>query len=207
VKPWYEAFRFGLSDLGYSEGQSIAIEHRSADGQADRLPALATELANLKPKIIVASGSSAAIAARNATETIPIVFTYATDPIGVGLIASLAHPGGNVTGQSNQSPGLVGKRLQILAELVPGVSNFGIVWSPSFLANHADYAEMQQAAATLNLTLTSLEVTRPADFDAVFKEAATRTSGVAVLSGPLIFAHARASRGGGCAAQDTGHLL
>jgi putative ABC transport system substrate-binding protein len=91
VKPWYEAFRFGLSDLGYSEGKSIAIEHRSADGQADRLPALATELASLQPKIIVASGSSAAIAARNATETIPIVFTYATDPIGVGLIASLAH--------------------------------------------------------------------------------------------------------------------
>jgi putative ABC transport system substrate-binding protein len=189
VKPWYEAFRLGLSDLGYSEGQSIAIEHRSADGQADRLPALAIELASLKPKIIVTSGSPATVAARKATETIPIVFTFATDPVGLGLIASLAHPGGNVTGQSNQAPGLVGKRLQILAELVPGVSNFGIVWSPSFLANHADYAEMQQAAATLNLTLTSLEVTRPADFDAVFKEAATRTSGVAVLSGPLIFAH------------------
>lgn len=189
VKPWYEAFRLGLSDLGYSEGQSIAIEHRSADGQADRLPALAAELASLKPKIIVASGSAAAIAARNATETIPIVFAYATDPVGVGLIASLAHPGGNVTGQSNQSPGLVGKRLQILSELVPGASNFGVVWSPSFHVSHNDYAEMQQAAATLNLTLTSLMVTRPADFDAVFREAATRTSGVAVLSGPLIFAH------------------
>jgi putative ABC transport system substrate-binding protein len=192
VKPWYDAFRLGLSDLGYSEGQSIAIEHRSADGQADRLPVLATELASLKPKIIVTSGSPAAIAARNATETIPIVFTFATDPIGLGLIASLAHPGGNATGQSNQSPGLVGKRLQILAELVPGVSNFAVVWSSSFVANHADYAEMQQAAATLNLTLTSLEVTRPTDFDAVFKEAAARTSGVAVLSGPLIFAHREA---------------
>jgi len=192
VKPWYEAFRQGLSDLGYSDGQSIAIEHRSADGQADRLPALAAELLSLKPKVIVTSGSPAAIAARNATETIPIVFTFATDPIGIGLIKSLAHPGGNVTGQSNQSPGLVGKRLQILAELVPGSSNFGIVWSPSFLANHADYAEMKQAAATLNLTLTSLEVVRPADFDNAFKEAATRTSGVAVLSGPLIFARREA---------------
>jgi putative ABC transport system substrate-binding protein len=189
VKPWYEAFRLGLSDLGYSEGQSITIDYRSADGQADRLPALAIELASLKPKIIVTSGSPAAVAARNATQTIPIVFTFATDPIGLGLVASLAHPGSNVTGQSNQSPGLVGKRLQILAELVPGVSNFGVVWSPSSFASHADYAEMEQAAATLNLTLTSLEVKRPADFDAVFKEAATRTSGVAVLSGPLIFAH------------------
>ncbi len=135
VKPWYEAFRLGLSDLGYSEGQSIAIEHRSAEGQADRLPVLAAELASLKPKVIVASGSAAAVVARNATETIPIVFTYATDPVGLGLIASLSHPGGNVTGQSNQSPGLVGKRLQILAELVPGASNFGVVWSPSFAAN------------------------------------------------------------------------
>jgi putative ABC transport system substrate-binding protein len=121
VTPWYEAFRLGLSDLGYSEGQSIAIEHRSADGLADRLPALAIELASRKPKIIVTSGSAATVAARNATETIPIVFTFATDPVGLGLIATLAHPGGNVTGQSNQSPGLVGKRLQILAEVVPGV--------------------------------------------------------------------------------------
>src|SRR4051812_21467857 len=80
LTPWYEAFRLGLSDLGYAEGQSIVIEHRSADGQADSLPALAAELASLKPKIIVASGSAAAVAARNATETIPIVFAYATDP-------------------------------------------------------------------------------------------------------------------------------
>jgi putative ABC transport system substrate-binding protein len=189
VKPWYEAFRSGLGDLGYSEGQSIAIEHRSADGAADRLPGLAAELAALTPAIIVASGSAAAVAASKATATIPIVFTYATDPIGLGLIASLAHPDGNVTGQSNQSPGLVGKRLQILAELVPGASSFGVVWSPSFLANHTDHAEMQQAAVTLNRTLISLEVTGPGDFDRVFREAAARTGGVAVLSGPLIFAH------------------
>lgn len=189
VAPWYEAFRQGLSDLGYAEGQSIAIEHRSAAGRADRLPALAAELAGLNPKVIVTSGSPAAVAAKNATATIPIVFAFATDPVGVGLVASLARPGGNVTGQSNQSPGLVGKRLELLAEIVPGVSSFGVIWTPSFLANHADFAEMQQAATALNLTLASLKVTQPGDFDAVFGEAAARTRGVAVLSGPLIFAN------------------
>ena len=189
LTPWYEAFRLGLSDLGYIGGQSIVIELRSAPGQADRLPTLAAELVSLKPKVIVTSGSPATLAARNATATIPIVFTFATDPVGLGLIASLARPGGNVTGQSNQGPGLVGKRLQLLAEIVPGASNYGVVWTPSFAANHADFAEMQQAAASLNLTLGSFEVTRPADFDPVFREAASRTSGVAVLSGPLIFAN------------------
>jgi len=189
LTPWYEAFRLGLSDLGYSEGQSIVIEHRSAAGQTERLPSLAAELVGLKPKVIVTSGSAATVAARNVTATIPIVFTFATDPVGLGLIASLARPGGNVTGQSNQGPGLTGKRLRLLAEIVPGVSNFGVVWTPSYTANHADFGEMQQAAATLNLTLASFEVTRPADFDPVFKEAASRTSGVAVLSGPLIFAN------------------
>jgi putative ABC transport system substrate-binding protein len=186
---WYDAFRRGLSDLGYTEGKSIALEYRSAEGHAERLPSLAAELVNLGPKLIVASGSPATVAAKGATATIPVVFTYATDPVGVGIIASLARPGGNVTGQSNQGPGLVGKRLQLLAEIVPVASKFGVVWTPSFTANHADFAEMQQAAASLNLTLASLEVTRPADFDPVFKEAADRTSGVAVLSGPLIFAN------------------
>jgi len=187
--PWYEAFRRGLSDVGYIEGQSIALEHRSAPGQAERLPSLAAELVSLKPKVIVTSGSSATLAARSATTTIPIVFAYATDPVGLGLVASIARPGGNVTGQSNQGPGLVGKRLQLLAEVVPGASNYGVVWTSSFTANHADFAEMQRAAASLNLTLSSFEVTRPSDFDAVFKEAASRTSGVVVLSGPLIFAN------------------
>ncbi|MFL5219183.1 MAG: ABC transporter substrate-binding protein, partial [Microvirga sp.] len=189
LPPWYAAFEGGLNDLGYVQGRAIAIEHRSAAGQAERLPALAAELVSLQPKVIVTSGSPAAVAASKATATIPIVFTFATDPVGLGLVASLARPGGNITGQSNQGPGLVGKRLQVLAEMVPGASRFAVVWTPSFAANHADFGEMQKAAATLGLVLQSLEVTRPSGFDAAFKEAATRTSGVAVLSGPLIFAH------------------
>jgi putative ABC transport system substrate-binding protein len=186
---WYDAFQRGLKDLGHVQGETIAVEHRSAAGQADRLPPLAAELASLQPRVIVASGSPAAIAARSVTTTVPIVFTFATDPIGLGLVASLARPGGNITGQSNQGPGLVGKRLQLLAEMVPDVSDFGVVWTPSLTANHADFREMQEAAATLRLTLASFEVARPSDLDAAFNEAADRTKGVAVLSGPLIFTH------------------
>jgi putative tryptophan/tyrosine transport system substrate-binding protein len=118
----------------------------------------AAELVSLRPKVIVASGSPAAVAARNGTSTIPIVFTFATDPVGLGLIASLARPGGNITGQSNQGPGLVGKRLQLLAEMIPGASHFGVVWTPSLTANHADFGEMKEAAKTLRLVLDSFEV-------------------------------------------------
>src|SRR3954453_3416310 len=185
---WYQAFKQGLEDLGFVQHQTIAIEMRSAAGEAERLPALAAELVKLQPKVVVASGSPATVALRKATASIPIVFTFATDPISLGLVASLAHPGGNVTGQSNQSPGLVGKRLQLLSEIVPGASRFGVVWTPSFSANRADVREMQEAATALGLSLDSFELRRPSDLDAVFSQAATRTSAVAVLSGPLIFA-------------------
>jgi putative ABC transport system substrate-binding protein len=184
---WFDAFQNGLNYLGYVQGRTIAIESRSAAGQASRLPDLATELVRLQPKVIVASGSAAAAAAKSATATIPIVFTFATDPIALGLVASLARPGGNVTGQSNQAPGLVGKRLQFLAEILPGVSHFGVIWSPA--STQVDFREMQAAAVTLRLVLDSFEVTQPDDIDAAFKKAANRTGGVAVLSGPLIFTH------------------
>ena len=186
---WFKAFETGLNELGYVQGQNISIERRSAVGQVSRLPDLATELIHLQPKVIVTSGSSAVVVAKNATATIPIIFTYATDPVGLGLVASLSRPGGNITGQSNQAAGLVGKRLQHLAEMLPGVSRFGVVWSPSFSANHFDFREMQAAALALGVGLVSIEVTRPEDFEATFKKAAIDTGGVAVLSGPLIFSH------------------
>jgi putative tryptophan/tyrosine transport system substrate-binding protein len=187
VNRWFEAFRRGLSDLGYVQGETIAIERRSAAGQSLRLPELAAELVSLRPSVIVASTSPAAIAAKNVTATIPIVFAFATDPIVLGLVASLAHPGANITGQSNQAAGLVGKRLELLLEIVPGASRFGVVWTPSFAANLADFREIQTAAVKLGVTLESFEVVESGDFDAAFKEASTRVSGVAVLSGPLIF--------------------
>jgi ABC transporter substrate binding protein len=107
LPPWFAAFRRGLTDLGYVQGQTIAVEYRSGAGRAERLPELAAELVHLRPRIIVASGSPAAVAVRDVTATIPIVFTFATDPVGVGLVASLARPGANITGQSNQAAGLV----------------------------------------------------------------------------------------------------
>ena len=187
VPKWFDAFQNGLTDLGYVQGRTIAIESRSAAGRASRLADLAAELVRLQPKVLVASGSAAAAAAKSATATIPVVFTFATDPVALGLVASLARPGGNVTGQSNQAPGLVGKRIQVLAEVLPGVSHFGVVWSPS--STQVDFREIQAAAVTLRLVLDSFEVTQPDDIDAAFKKAANRTSGVAVLSGPLIFTH------------------
>ena len=186
---WFEAFQRGLNELGYVQGQTIAVEQRSAVGQSERLPELAAELVRLQPRIIVASGSPAAVAARNAAPAIPIVFTFATDPIGIGLIASLARPGSNVTGQSNQAPGLVGKRLQLLADMLPGASRFSVVWSPTSNVSQIDFREMQAAAATLRVGLHSFEVVQPEDFDGAFKEAAARSAGTVVLSGPLIFTH------------------
>jgi putative ABC transport system substrate-binding protein len=186
---WLEAFRRGLTELGYMEGQTVVIEQRSAGGEAARLGQLAVQLVRLKPDVIVASGSPAAVAARDAAATIPIVFTFTTDPVGVGLVATLARPGGNITGQSNQAPGLVGKRLQLLLEMLPGVSQIGVIWTPSFAANHFDFQEISSAAAMLRVPLNSFELKQPDELDVVFKKAAVRCGGVAVLSGPLIFTH------------------
>ena len=109
--------------------------------------------------------------------------------MGLGLVASLARPGGNITGQSNQAAGLVGKRLQLLVDMLPGVSRFGVVWTRSFAANHADFQEMLAAARTLGVPLQSYEVTQPDDIEGACKQAAADAGGVAVLSGPLIFSH------------------
>src|SRR5262249_1132673 len=125
----FEAFRQGLRDLGYVEGRSIALESRYAEGQAERLPALAAELVPLQVDIILADGAAAPRAAQHATETIPIVFTAAPDPVGQGLVASLAQPGGNITGVSFQAPELMGKRLELLKAAVPGVTRVASLWT------------------------------------------------------------------------------
>src|SRR5262245_60224078 len=116
-----EAFRQGLRDLGYVEGRNVVIEYRDAEGKLDRLPALVAELVALKVDVLLVPNPVAALAAKQATRTIPIVFTLATDPVGSGLVTSLAQPGGNATGLSNLSASLVGKRLQLLTQALPGV--------------------------------------------------------------------------------------
>src|SRR6266566_8681677 len=125
-----EAFRQGLRDLGYVEGRNLVNEYRDAEGKPDRLPALAAELVALKVDVIVAGGTLQALAAKQATRTIPIVFAAAGDPITDGLVTSLARPGGNVTGVSSLTPDLVGKCLELLKQAVPGVSRVAILWQP-----------------------------------------------------------------------------
>src|SRR5215471_596131 len=122
ASPRIEAFRQGLRDLGYVEGKDIIIEYRYGEGKPDRLPALAAELVSLKIDIIVTGGSSPTLAAKEATVTIPIVMTQDIDPVGSGFVASLARPGGNITGLSNFAPELSGKRIELLKEIVPRIS-------------------------------------------------------------------------------------
>jgi putative ABC transport system substrate-binding protein len=163
-----EPLQQGLRDLGYIEGQNITIEHRYADGMAERLPNLAAELVQLKVDIIVVSGSPSTQAAMNATKTIPIVMTNANDPVGIGLVASLAHPGGNVTGQSNVGSDLGGKQLELLKEASPKVSRVAVLSDSAIPGNVLWLGEMKVAAETLRITLQPVDVHRPDDFERAF---------------------------------------
>jgi len=160
-----EAFQQGLRDLGYIEGQNITIEYRYAEGMAERLPNLVAELVQLKVDIIVVGGSPATQAAKNATKTIPIVMTNATNPVGIGLIASLAHPGGNVTGLSNVGSDLGGKQLELLKEAFPRVSHVGVLWDSANPGNALWLGEMKVAAEALRITLQPVDVHGPSDIE------------------------------------------
>ena len=162
-----EAFRQGLHELGYVEGQNIAIEYRYADGVEERLLNLAAELVQLKVDVIFTSGTIATQAAKNASKTIPIVMTSVTDPVGTGLVASLAHPGGNVTGLSNLSE-LSGKQLELLKEAFPKVSRVAVLWDPANAANARLLGEMKVAAGGLRIKLQPLEIRGPDDFEPAF---------------------------------------
>jgi putative ABC transport system substrate-binding protein len=140
-----EAFRQGLRDLGYVEGRNVVIEYRDAEGKLERLLALAAELVALEVDVIVAPGTPQALAAKQATRTLPIVFAVAGDPVGSGLITSLARPGGNVTGLSSVTSDLVGKCLEQLTQAVPGVSRVAVLWQPGGFGERAE-KDMQKAA-------------------------------------------------------------
>jgi putative ABC transport system substrate-binding protein len=185
VPTWFDAFRTGLRDLGYVEDRTIIIRRRSAAGPT-AWAELADDFVRLRPRVIVASGSLPALAAKKATATIPIVVAFATDPVELGLVPSLARPDGNVTGMSNMGGGLMGKRIELLAEMVPG-TRLAVVWSPAVAANHTDYRDLQTAASALNLELHSLQVLSPDQYDEAFRQASLRAGRVAVLSGPMAF--------------------
>jgi putative ABC transport system substrate-binding protein len=185
----------GLRELGWIEGQNIAIEYRWAANSEDRLPALAAELVRLKVEVIVTSGTPAAQAAKRATTTIPIVMTFVADPVGSGLVSSLARPGGNVTGLTTLATGLIAKRLELLKAMVSGSTRVAVLWQPGALGERAmrDLVEETQVAArTLGLKLRFVEARRPDDLEQAFsamREA--RVGGLLVFPNPLLFEERR----------------
>jgi putative tryptophan/tyrosine transport system substrate-binding protein len=162
-----EAFRQGLRALGYIEGQNITVEYRHTERLAE-FPNLGTELVRLTVDVIVAASTAGAQAAKNATTTVPIVFVGVGDSVGTGVVASLAHPGGNVTGLSNLSPELSGKQLELLKEAFPKISHVAILWETANTGNAISLREMKVAAEALRVTLQRLEIRGPDDFDPVF---------------------------------------
>ena len=150
------AFRKGLRDLGYIEGQNIVIEYRWAEGRYDRYPAFVAEAVGLKVDVIMTEGTPAAIAAREGTSTIPIVMAVIGDPIAAGVVSSVARPGGNITGSTSMTPEIDAKRLELLKELVPGVSRVAVLWNPTNPNNRARLPNVQAAAKSLRLTLEPL---------------------------------------------------
>jgi putative ABC transport system substrate-binding protein len=158
IRPRIEAFRQSLRDLNYIEGQNISIEWRSAEGVDERLPNLAFELVQLKVDVIFTQATPATQAAKQATKTIPIIMTNVSDPVGAGLVASLAHPGGNVTGLTNVLADLGGKQLELLKEVSPKVSRVAALWDPDNAGNVTWLEEMKVAAGALQITLQPLKV-------------------------------------------------
>jgi putative tryptophan/tyrosine transport system substrate-binding protein len=167
--PNYGSFRRGLRELGYIEGQTIVLEPRSAESKPERLPVLARELVTAKPDLIYVLGGDVAPFVRSATSTIPIVMAVSNDPVQSGLVASLARPGGNVTGVTFVSSDLAARRLQFLRELAPQLARVAVLWNP----DHVDpeYREIQIAGRTLDVQVQSLEVRSPTDFDRAYQTA------------------------------------
>ena len=161
-----DAFRQGLRELGYVEGRNILIEYRWADGRFDRLPVLAAELVHLRVDVIVAANTPAALAAKNATSTIPIVLVTGGDPVGSGLVASLARPGGNVTGLSlTPSLSISGKQLAVLKEAFPTIAHVAVLANPANRPTAGLLSEIELAARSLGLRLRVVPVREPKEFD------------------------------------------
>ena len=190
--PWREidAFRDGLRELGYIEGHSIAVEYRFASGQVERYPELAAELVRLKVDVIVASATPPALAAKQATRSIPIVFVLVADAVGAGLITNFARPGGNITGLTSSSAELGGKRLELLKQMVPKASRVAVLYNPTDRSNVLILKQLQESAPTLGLILQPLEVHKPREFEGAFVAMTReRAHAVFVPAGALTFEH------------------
>ena len=190
-----EAFLQGLRDLGYVEGRNVVIEYRDAEGKAERLPTLAAELVALNVDVIVAAaGTLPALAAKQATRTLPIVFIAVSNPVTSGLVTSLARPGGNLTGMSTVSPELTSKWLELLKQAVPGVSRVAFLWQPGGLGDTDKEVlrEAEVAARALGVRLQFVEARGPADIDRAFSEMTrARTGALTVVSTPMFASERR----------------
>ena len=186
-----EAFRQGLRELGYQEGKNIVIEWRSGEGKPNREQALAAELVHLKVNVIVTGGSTATRPAKEATVSIPIVMTQDSDPVGNGFVASLARPGGNITGLSNFAPELSGKRLELLKEIVPRLSRVAILGTSAVPGNAQLLKETELAAATFGVKIQYLDILRPKDIENAFRAASGgRADAILMLvRGPVVTPH------------------
>jgi putative ABC transport system substrate-binding protein len=188
-RPWVAAFRDGLRGLGYVEGENLTIDQRYAAGQVERLPALAGELVRLRADVLVAAPAGSALAAKKVTSTIPIVFMGEPDPVGTGLVASLARPGGNATGLADAHTELLPKRLELLKLLVPAVSRVGVLWNPSNASTAPQLKAVQAAGPALGLTIVPVEVKGPGhdDLDRAFEAIGRdRLGGLLVVGDPIL---------------------
>jgi len=182
-----EAFRQGLHELGYVEGQNIVIEYRYADGKSDRLPVLAAELVRLKVNLIVTGGPAPTRAAKAATSTIPIVMAQDPDPVGIGFVASLARPGGNITGLSTVAPELSGKRLELLKEILPKLARIAVVGNSSEPGNAQLLKETELAAGSIGVKLQYVDVRDAKDIENAFREASKARADALLLLSSFVF--------------------
>jgi len=184
------SFQREFNKLGYVEGNNVTFEYRYAEGKLDRLPALADDVVRLKVDVIIAPNTPAAVAAKNATQTIPIVFIDVTDPIAAGLVDSLPRPGANITGFTTIESMLAGKRLELLKETIPKLSRVAVLWNPQMETFAQSWKESQLPARELGLQLYSMEVSSADKYEAAFKEALKAGSSALVwASSPLGFAN------------------
>jgi ABC-type uncharacterized transport system substrate-binding protein len=184
--PPLEAFRQGLHGLGYIEGRNTIIDERFAENRNERLGDLARDLVQARVDVIFALNTPAALAAKRATTTIPIVVTRVSDPIGAGLVASLAHPGGNVTGLTTVSPELSGKRLELLREALPGVERVTVLWNSANIGHTANVREMEAAGPRLRLAVSALRVRGEQDVSTAIQTAVNTRAGALVVIDDLV---------------------
>ena len=187
--PW-DGFRRGLRELGYVDGRDVTIEWRWSEGMTDRIPGLALELVQLKVDIIVVSSHEAVLAFKQAKSTMPIVMAASSNPDKVGLVESLAHPGGNVTGLSNVAPDLGGKRFQLLKEIAPKVSRVAVLWNPANQIEPLGFRETLRVGAAAGVEIQSIEVRTPDDYPTAFASVvASRADALHVFGSPINFKH------------------